>query len=762
MPPELTPVDYDPFSKAPAHTEKQFSALMDRTFGAGKWRETSGYRSPAKEDELRAEGAGTVRPGDLSAHSIGSSDEPGARDVVVDGMSPYEVAEKLHASGARFKKLFPEGKAGDQGAHLHVETDFTPVLTPVDHDPFAEVKKHNPPPPPPPPKPTPLQKALGQIGESFADIPREVAKQTHEALEKSRRDIRQPFKDTHSIVGNVTEGVGRVGRYALDELGISSAPEVGALSSIIGRPVDTLTGGRIPRELTGNIASLAIPIAGELNAVRETNALAKAVGVSRGALKVNAKAAKSLPQSPGAIVKAANSLRETVRTRTPQEKAEELVAKRIQRDLGRAPTALEMLEHAERTPDKHMTLMDVGGAATKGLAGMVARSPKGEGGPNLQKFLQERSSGQGPRLEADVQRQIGAGSSRQTIESLQRAQREAATPLYTDAFEANPVVRSSVIDQITRSEQGAPAWREAQKRAKGWVVGTDKPIPDKYSLRTLDQMKQVFGDEISMAKRSGNNGRAALYQGLKSRLVDELDTLDRSGLYSKARKTFSDGAASREAVEFGRSALKMNAEDIADGLRHMSDGDKELARLGVAESLRAKIRSTDEGRNAATKLARNRALQDQLAPFFDSTKQLQKFIDSATAEDTMFRTENEVVKGSQTAARMAEDHTETARAVGHGYHIARNLVAGRPISAATRAGQAAYEAVRRPNPLVGEHVADILTQPLSSNTLARRLLERGAPRMAKGAPTNSLRSLPRTVGGAVPPAPISGTPQGQQ
>ena len=37
-----------------------FASLMDETFGRGRWRQTSGYRSPAKEDALRAGGAGTV------------------------------------------------------------------------------------------------------------------------------------------------------------------------------------------------------------------------------------------------------------------------------------------------------------------------------------------------------------------------------------------------------------------------------------------------------------------------------------------------------------------------------------------------------------------------------------------------------------------------------------------------------------------------------------------------------------------------------
>ena len=41
----------------------RFRAMMDRVFGSGRWRETSGYRSLAQENALRKEGAGAVPAG---------------------------------------------------------------------------------------------------------------------------------------------------------------------------------------------------------------------------------------------------------------------------------------------------------------------------------------------------------------------------------------------------------------------------------------------------------------------------------------------------------------------------------------------------------------------------------------------------------------------------------------------------------------------------------------------------------------------------
>lgn len=99
----------------------RFAQIMDATFGRGAWRMTGGYRTPERENELRAQGAMTVRPGGLSRHSLGDVDAPGAFDLVVDGMSPFEAADRLRAAGAPFARYQPKGAHGSQGPHLHLE-----------------------------------------------------------------------------------------------------------------------------------------------------------------------------------------------------------------------------------------------------------------------------------------------------------------------------------------------------------------------------------------------------------------------------------------------------------------------------------------------------------------------------------------------------------------------------------------------------------------------------------------------------------------
>jgi hypothetical protein len=96
-------------------------STMDKVFGAGAWRETGGYRSQAREDELRRQGAGTVPIGQISHHSMGTPDAPGAYDIVVPGMSTETAATKLQSSSDDFSRVFAERSHGAQGSHLHVE-----------------------------------------------------------------------------------------------------------------------------------------------------------------------------------------------------------------------------------------------------------------------------------------------------------------------------------------------------------------------------------------------------------------------------------------------------------------------------------------------------------------------------------------------------------------------------------------------------------------------------------------------------------------
>ena len=274
---DWTVVDQEPLPKVDSRAD--FHALMDKTFGAGKWQETSGYRSPAREDELRAEGAGTVPFGGISRHSLGTPDAPGARDIVVPGMTPAQVARKLSATGADFVHFYPEGAHGKEGAHLHV--DFNPGKPETD-SPWKVVSTE--PDKPAPKKPTPLQKAreketFGQAAaretkSAFAAIPSEIDKAGKEAWQTYTRDLDKP-----GILEPL--GVGQKGaKVALDMLNVAASPITGLARAVIGRPVETASGGRVSRQTAGDVALLASGFGAEAVEANAAAKLAREEGIS--------------------------------------------------------------------------------------------------------------------------------------------------------------------------------------------------------------------------------------------------------------------------------------------------------------------------------------------------------------------------------------------------------------------------------------------------------------------------------------------------
>jgi hypothetical protein len=110
---------------------EDFRSTMNRVFGPGRWRQTSGYRTQAQEDALRRQGAGTVAPGRISHHSIGGVGSPGAYDAVVDSMSLGSAAARLKQAGGSFSRVLAEGAHGGQGAHLHIELIKGPGAAPA-------------------------------------------------------------------------------------------------------------------------------------------------------------------------------------------------------------------------------------------------------------------------------------------------------------------------------------------------------------------------------------------------------------------------------------------------------------------------------------------------------------------------------------------------------------------------------------------------------------------------------------------------------
>ena len=384
------------------------------------------------------------------------------------------------------------------------------------------------------------------------------------------------------------------------------------------------------------------------------------------------------------------------------------------------PTAQDMLELARKHPEKPLTLMDTGSRPVKGLAGKTYRTG-GEAAQRIGDALEQRNVAQGGRVESDISRALGAGSAHATEKALMAGRQQAATPLYTAAYAANPVVRSSVVDEVLRTKWGASAWKAARDKARLSAIQDRRPVPDKFSLEVLDLTKQGLDDAASESAKAGRFGLARDIRNAKNMFLRELDDADQTGMYAKARGIWAGDSASMEALDFGREALKRTPEENAEAWAKLSPGDKEFARLGLSQTLRDQVMDIKSTRNAAERLALTEGLKRRVRPFFDSDENFNKFFDAATAENTMFRTRSEITGGSQTAEREAEDARPDH--LGHAGRVGGAIVRRDPIGIVRHGSRWLGDVLTRDKPQVANETAEILTKPLSHPTTSRLLRE---------------------------------------
>jgi hypothetical protein len=422
----------------------------------------------------------------------------------------------------------------------------------------------------------------------------------------------------------------------------------------------------------------------------------------------------------------------------------QVIADRMRQDTrAGGPSANDMLElfNAAGAENKPQMLADVAGENVKGLFGRIAREP-GEGKQIIARALNDRDAAAGPRLAEDVTTGIGGGSAHDTFEALLDARSAAARPHYGAAFEQqhvwsprlqefinDPVMSQGLkrgmelerIDSITNRRPFDPTTLGVDLDPAGNVVLRTVP-----NLRVLDAGKRGL-DSMIADERNAVTGRlsqrgVALDQ-FRRAYLNEIDGLDRSGTYAAARAAWEGPSKSMDAVRAGQSILEKSPDEIKAEIARLSPGDREFYRLGAADKMKEKLARTGMSGDESKKIIGNQYTQQQLRPLFDSQREYDRFINAVTAENRMFETRFNTLRGSQTAGRLAEDNLAGSEALGHAVRGGLALSEGALPAAAFSLLRSAGALSRGESPAVNAAAARMLTEtrPQVPLTLAQIL-----------------------------------------
>lgn len=409
-----------------------------------------------------------------------------------------------------------------------------------------------------------------------------------------------------------------------------------------------------------------------------------------------------------------------------------------------APSAQDMLDLIN-TSKKPLTLADVGSKGVRSLAGRAARSPGSEGQALANQFLTQRDAQARLRLTADIAKHVFSGPSMyQTMEGLTIARKAASDPLYqqADALQNiwSPRLQEFLNDRTGTIQRGLNVGfrheaREALAEGRPFdptMMGVDLDAEGNVkiirtpNMRVLDMAKRGM-DAMIAEHRDPLTGKLDA-EGrniniLRKAYVAALDAADTSGVYKKARETFSGFSASMDALTLGRSVFSNTPEENEALIKDLSPGDKQFVLVGMVDMMRERLLKAGFNADESKAVLKSPYMIAQIKPFFKSPQDFDSFVQAVTEERMMAEAKNEILRGSQTAERQQEDLAHPLLRSISAAKIIGRTVEGRFFSAVGEMWRLHRDLKAKPDPELDSELAKIMFAPdIGKTPIGMRLL----------------------------------------
>lgn len=488
----------------------------------------------------------------------------------------------------------------------------------------------------------------------------------------------EPFSDLYKQATALSEERLKRQQKQFPEVSLGAQIGTGLLTGVAGAGTKTgaaiidrlSSGGRLARTAKGALAGAATGAVYGSGAGDEGERIESSLtgGVIGGAL------GGALPVLSDVVGKAADKITKKVGQKTGElpeysgDTAFQKVYSKLSQDF---PEGEDFRKQLNSYFSSDKTLLEKGGARTRALG--EAASIFESGGTEMQNFFNAEVPKQADKLKKVLSKAVSPSVNYQdSLDAIVSSGREVAGPLYSAAYKANSAVSSPMIDRILRTPEGKSALGEAVKNIRNEMslaakpdkeltqmaremvsLGKMAPSPggaaSGLKLKTLDYIKRSMDDTIRSAYRSGNESEARRIVNLKNGLLSEIDSLDKTGFYAKARATSGDYLSSKEAMDDGLNFLREDPEIVAKGFKEYSPAQKRAYKIGVVKSIRQTIDNKFDGRNVADIF--NRESTRQKLSSILNPDQMKSLMSQAKASDDIFKLRNQLLGNSRTAAR---------------------------------------------------------------------------------------------------------------
>tara|TARA_R100001086_G_C11847201_1_gene260460 strand:- start:1367 stop:3568 length:2202 start_codon:yes stop_codon:yes gene_type:complete len=327
--------------------------------------------------------------------------------------------------------------------------------------------------------------------------------------------------------------------------------------------------------------------------------------------------------------------------------------------------------------DKPVSIPDIAGAETRGLAAYTARYPGSIS--KAEQFLAEREGGQGIRIMKDFAKNVKVDKDAYDLKQAYLNDIEnKAKPLYRALNSSEEFIYSDELNNVMK----APAFRQIYEdyRANEIKFGLSNPPP--YSEILKDPGRGLNMEGANFFKKGLDSVLRPLYkkeknpnveltqaetmlkqgaQDLRNRYMKALDEVAPEE-YKQARKLYVDKFDAEQAMEMGFKNLLNNntsAKEFASMFKKIKNPQaKEAFKVGIYDRVRQTIDTALEnesgGVNVLNKLYRNQQIKEKYEAVLgkDEYADLMKRLDT---ELSIKQTDRQIAGGSITQPKLLED-----------------------------------------------------------------------------------------------------------
>ncbi len=417
--------------------------------------------------------------------------------------------------------------------------------------------------------------------------------------------------------------------------------------------------------------------------------------------------------------------------------ARSIIAKAIKDDAN-TPSSVGADIAAAHANDVPMALGDTG----ENVRGLMAASSRSSGMARTitRDALENRQADLADRVVGHIERDLGpiANPHELADQMMTKAHNDAA-PLYekaygtpvSDAFltKAEPLLQRPSMKKalanaarIAREEGADPSELGLVTDEAGNVAVSRTPTwrTLDYIKRGMDDVVEGYRDKTTRKLVLDTEGRA-----VNNTLRSYLSLMDKANPdYAAARAAYAGPIKGIAAMNDGRKALSLSADDLEARIRGLSPYEKDMYALGTRRAMAELVRAKGDTADVIGALMGSGKKRAMLARLFGDRKNFQRFVNTLGQEREGWRSYKQALQGSPTAANLADDATldvtsTAAEMVAHG---------GIPVTVAIR--KAAKLFSRQLGEKTKQQIAALLsnTDPAALRELAAELADRARKR----------------------------------